>query len=70
MHIKHPVVHVGSLVDYGNKKITGAHLYTRRQNVAAQVVEELKTFTYATPLLWRNAKQKKKITVSVVCSPV
>ena len=27
---------------------------------AAQEVEELKTVTYATPLLWRNAGKKKK----------
>ena len=34
--------------NYGNTKITSMHLYSRRRNVAAQVVEELKMVTYAT----------------------
>ena len=49
MHIKNPVVHVKSLVDYGSMKITSMHLYPQRWNVAVQVVEELKTITYSTP---------------------
>ena len=32
-----------------NMKITSMHLYPRRWNVAAQVAEELKIVTYATP---------------------
>ena len=34
--------------------------YPRRWNVAAQVAEELKTVTYATPLLWRNAEEEEE----------
>ena len=49
-HVKDPTVHVRvSLVDYGNTKITSMHFSPRRQNVAAQVVEELKMVRYATP---------------------
>ena len=33
------------------------HLYHRRQNVAAQVVEELKTVTYATPPMQERRKK-------------
>ena len=39
------------------------HLYTRRRNVAAQVAEELKTVTYATPPLEECRKEKKKIII-------
>ena len=35
-------------------------LYPRRQNVAAQVVEELKTVTYATPSYGGTQKERKK----------
>ena len=38
-HVKDPVVHVKSSMDYGNMKITSMVLYPQRQNVA----EELKT---------------------------
>ena len=48
-----------SSVDYGNTIITSMHLYPRRRNVAAEVAEELKTVTYATPILWRNAEEEK-----------
>ena len=36
------------------------HLYPRRQNVAAQVAEELITVTYATPMEERRKKEGKK----------
>ena len=36
------------------------HVYPRRRNVAAQVAEELKTVTYATPRLWRNAEEEEE----------
>ena len=32
-------------------------LYPRRRNVAARVAEELKTVTYTTPPIWRNAEK-------------
>ena len=47
-------------MDYGNTKIPSNHLYPRRQNVAAQVAEELKTVTYATPPMEERRKKKKK----------
>ena len=37
-------------------KITSIHLYPRRRDVAAQVVEELKAATYATPLIEERRK--------------
>ena len=40
-------------------KITSMHLYPRRWNVAAQVAEELKMVTYATPLMEERRKKKK-----------
>ena len=54
MHVKGPCQ---SSVDYGNTKITSMHLYPQRWNVAAQVVEEIKTVTYATP----QGKKRKRI---------
>ena len=61
-HVKDPVVHV-SLVDYGNTKITSMHVYPRRQNVAAQLAEELRTVTYryATPPLEDAEKNTQKM---------
>ena len=49
-HVKDPVVHV----EFGglwmeHTKLTSMHLYLRIWNVAAQVLEELETVTYATP---------------------
>ena len=46
-----------SLVDYGNTKITTMHLHPQRQNVAAQVAEELKTVTYATAPMEERRKE-------------
>ena len=40
-------------------KITSMHLYPRRSNVAAEVAEELKTVTYATPPMEERRKKKK-----------
>ena len=54
--VKDPVIHV-SLVDYGNMKITSMHLYPRRWNVTAQVMEELKTVTYTTPPMEERRKK-------------
>ena len=50
-------------MDYGN---TSTHLYPWRQNVAAQVAEELKMVTYATPPMegCRKNKQKKPTLLS------
>ena len=51
-----------SSMDYGNTKITSKHLYPGRRNVAAQVADELKTVTYATPPMEeRTKKERKKI---------
>ena len=36
-------------MDYGNTKLISIRLYPRRRNAAAQVAEELKTVTHATP---------------------
>ena len=47
-----------SEVDYGNTKITSMHLYPRRGNVAAQVAEEFKTVTYATPMEERRKRRR------------
>ena len=48
-------------MDYGNTKITCMHLYPRGWNVAAQVAEELKMVTYATPPMEEHRKGKKMI---------
>ena len=40
-------------------KITSMHLYPRRWNVAAQVVEELKAVTYATPPMEEHRMKRK-----------
>ena len=60
MHVKDPVVHVKSSVDYGNTKITSMHMYPRRWNVAAQVAEELKMVTCASPPIEERRKNKIK----------
>ena len=46
-------------VDYGNTKITSMHLYLRRRNVAAQMAEEYKTVTYATPPMEERRRKNK-----------
>ena len=43
-------------------KITGKHLYLHKQNAAAQVAEELKTVTYATPPMEERRKKERKDT--------
>ena len=43
------------------------HLYPRRWNVAAQVAEELKTVTCATPPVGERRKKKKRRYASVHC---
>ena len=55
-----------SLVDYRNMKITGMHLYPQRWNVAAQVAEELKMVTYATPPMEESRKKELKEIPSLV----
>ena len=55
-------------MDYGNTKITSMQLYPRRWNVAAQVVKELKTVTYATPRnpMEERRKKERKCTLCIV----
>ena len=57
-------------VDYGNMKIISMHLDSRRRNVAAQVAEELKTDTYATPSMEERRKKKKESQWSAPTSPL
>ena len=46
------------------------HLYPWRWNVAAQMVEELKTVTYATSPMEKQRKEKKKEKKNLNCLPL
>ena len=51
-------------------KITRMHLYPRRQNVAAQVVEELKMVAYATPPMEKRREREGKIEINAPINTV
>ena len=55
-------------MDYGDTKIPSMHLYPRRRNVAAEVAEELKTVTYATPQAPMEERRKKEKNHSIIHS--
>ena len=58
-HVKDPIVRQSS-VDYGNIKIISMHLHPQRRNVTAQMAEELKTATYATPPMEERRRKGEK----------